>query len=436
MTPCKTPAATLPPEERRCSFKEVELGYTPVQAMTEAERCMDCPEKYCMESCPAHTPVPDFIREIRKGNLEKAYEIIEEANPLADISCRVCPQSIQCESNCTRGIKSEPVAIGRLERFVRDANRERQGTDGKPEPCGKSVAVIGSGPAGLTCALELAKQGVAVTVFEKSLRLGGAMDWGIPSFVLPENLVEELITKLRALSVEFVVGVKLGRDKSLDELCEQYDAVFVATGAEKPVSPVLTSEEINGLMQAADYLEMPEKPKARRVAVFGGGNTAIDAARAAVRTGAERVQLIYRRTEEEMPATKDEVALALEEGVDLIILTSPVAALSERGQLSGIRCNKMVLTAPDYPGGRKNVAPSSESVIIEADLAILALGFENEPFMGVAHDSRGRILVDKLGRTNEDGVYAGGDAVIGASTLMKASASGRAVAKTMLINLY
>lgn len=434
MVPNKTSMAVQPIEARTKNELEVELGYTKEEAMSEAERCLDCPEKYCLEHCPVHTAIPDFIREIREGNFEKAYDIIEESNPLADIASRVCPCSLQCESHCTRGIKSEPVAIGRLERFVRDVNTDRLSNRKLHiTPKDLMVAVVGAGPAGLTCALNLAKESVKVTVFEKSDRLGGAMGWGIPSFVLPKSLPERLIARLEDYGVVFVTGVQLGRDKSLSELQEQYDAVFIATGAGIPVNA--GHGQIDGLMQAADYLAAEQKPKLNKVMVFGGGSTAIDAARAALRTGAGQVRLVYRRTETEMPATKDEIELAKEEGVEFFPLTAPVEFIANDGKLTAVKCEKMELAAPDYPGGRKNSAPTGNYTVYDTDLAVLALGFNNEPVSGLKMDSRNRIIVDKSGLTSERLIYAGGDAVNGPSTLMKASAAGWDAAKAILSRL-
>ncbi|MGI5935690.1 MAG: NAD(P)-dependent oxidoreductase [Oscillospiraceae bacterium] len=435
MTPTKTPMALLPVEKRFASNDEVKLGYTKEQAIAEAQRCMNCPERYCEEHCPAHTAISDFIDQIRKGDFERAWDIIAATNPMAGITSRVCPCEQQCESHCTRGIKSEPVAIGSLERFVCDwhGSKDNNGQSAALPPVGKKVAVIGSGPAGLACAITLARAEVNVTVYEKDDRIGGVLAWGIPSFVLPEHHLENLINELKSWRVEFKNNTELDKDFTLDDVRSQYDAVFLGVGAGKVTGiPFPVDGKVEGVMQADDYLAALEKPQADTVTVFGGGGTAIDAARVALRSGAKRVQLVYRRTEVEIPATRDEIALAKEEGVEFVTLTSPKRIVAEAGRITGVECDCMGLSSPEYPGGRRTVVPSGKTVVLKSDLALFALGFEIEPVDGVASDSLNRITVDDQYRTSIDGVYAGGDVVTGPSTVVKAVAAGRDAARAIL----
>ena len=425
MAPTQTPDAQIPMPERLEGFDEIHLGYTLEQAQAEADRCLNCPDRYCSQHCPAHSYIPEFIAEIRKGDLDAAWELIARTNPMMEISGRVCPYENQCESHCTRAIKCEPVAIGRLERFVADWQRQHHPFDETvPAPNGTTVAIVGSGPAGLSCAASLVRSGTKVTVYEKEDRLGGIPVWGIPAFVLPPIHMERQVQMLHDLGVEFRTGTALGRDITLAELREKYDAVFLATGAGRPAELDIPGRTLAGVVQAEDYLKNPAAYPGRNVAVIGGGNTAIDAARVALRRGADRVQILYRRLAEDMPATRSEQAVAREEGAVLRELTSPVRFLGENGRLTGIECDRMALTKPDYPGGRNNSAPSGERFTEAADLAILALGFGPIPVEGVETDAEGRIVTDAQGATSLDGVYAGGDNVNGASTLMKAVAGG------------
>ena len=433
MTPHKTLMDEQSADTRVSNFNEVGLGYTVEQAMAEAERCMNCPERYCAGRCPAQTDIPRFIENIRAGDFEKAYEIIASANPLAAVSGRVCPYEHQCEGACTRGLRHEPVAIGHLERFVCDKHLLTKGVE-LIYPASKnagSAAVVGSGPAGLCCARVLARAGVSVTVFEKSDRVGGIPAWGIPSFVLPKVLLGDLIGELVTYGVKFKTGTELGRDMTLSDLRSKFDAVFLAVGAGKPVAfPAMDGQP--GVMQAADYLAAQVKPPAARVAVFGDGGTAIDAARTALRTGADEVSLVIWRTEKEIPSTQAELALAGKEGVKIITLASPAKFISEAGKLVGVECDKMAFTAPDYPGGFRNVVPSGQRVVIDADLALIAFGFVNKPVEGVRQDTQNRIIVDEQYLTSADGVFAGGEAVTGPSTVMKSAVAGMAAAESML----
>ena len=429
----KTPSAQLPVWERIRSFDEVDLGYTAEEAMQEAERCLNCPDRWCAQHCPAHNYIPEFIAKVREGDFQAAWELLSLTNPLMEISGRVCPFEQQCESHCTRGIRCEPVAIGKLERFVADWHRKNTGDRAvSPESNGKRVAVVGAGPAGLTCALSLANAGFAVTVYEKSDTLGGVPIWGIPGFVLPEGMMGRLFDQLRELGTKLVLNTELGRDITVEQLRAENDAVFIATGAERPTELNVPGGSL--AIQAKDYLPDKSAATAGRVLVFGGGNTAIDAARTAIRRGAASVSVVYRRTEDEMPATAGEIELAKAEGVRFVELTSPAAFEESEGQIS-VLCDVMELTAPDYPGGRKNTAPSGERRRLACETAILALGFENIPVDGLEADARGRVKVGKDFSTSLDGVYAGGDAVTGAATLMKAAAAGKDAAAAIFARL-
>ena len=435
MSPLKTQMNEQPLESRLSNFDEARLGYTIEQAISEAGRCMNCPERYCADNCPAHTAIPVFIESIRIGDFDRAYEVIASTNPFAAMSSRICPYEHQCESACTRGIKHESVAIGFLERFVCDRQRmKRPKLLYSPSAKKYSAAIVGSGPAGLSCAYVLARAGVPVTVFEKSERPGGALSWGIPSFVLPKMQLGDLVGELVTYGVIFRTGMELGRDITLDDLRSQFDAVFLAVGSGKPVSfPPMEGQP--GVMQAADYLAAKEKPAAARIAVFGDGGTAIDTARTALRSGAEEVYLVIWRTEKEIPSTQTELALAEKEGAKIIMLTSPAAFITESGKLTGVECHKMVFTTPDYPGGFRNVAPSGERVFIGADLAIIAFGFVNKHIDGVQLDPQNRIIVNDRFLTSADGIFAGGEAVTGPSTFIKSAASGLAAGEAILQQL-
>jgi glutamate synthase (NADPH/NADH) small chain len=432
MKPHKTPMAEQSIETRVSNCSEVGLGYTSEQAIAEAERCMNCPERYCAENCPAHTAIPVFIEKIRAGDFEKAYEIIASTNPCAAISSRLCPHERQCEGACTRGIKHEPVAIGRLERFVCDKHRTK-GAEILYPPSKKrgSAAVVGSGPAGLCCARALVRAGVSVTVFEKSDRVGGALSWGIPAFAVPKVLLGDLVGELVTYGVTFKTGMELGRDITLSDLHSTYDAVFLACGAGKPVGfPAMDRQP--GVMQAADYLAAQVKPSAKRVAVFGDGGTAIDTARTALRSGADEVSLVIWRTEKEIPTTQTDLESARTEGAKIMTMLSPAGFISESGKLTGVECHIMTFTTPDYPGGFANVVASGRRVVINTDLAIIAFGFVNKPIEGVALDPRNRIIVDEQYMTSIRGIFAGGESVTGASTFMKSAAAGMSAAEAML----
>lgn len=436
MTPVKTNMPVLDVKNRISSFDEVALGYTPEQAISEAERCMNCPERYCSQHCPAHSYIPEFIAEIRNGDFEAAYQLIARTNSLMGISSRVCPYDRQCESHCTRAIKGQPVAIGWLERFVSGWHDKSFACETNPPiKLDLSVAIVGSGPAGLTCAMSLVRSGIQVTVFERTDRLGGVAAWGIPSFELPPHLLKACIDELKSLGISFQLNKELGKDFTLTQLRESFDAVFLASGACIPVELNIDGSNLSGIVQASYYLANPDSVRGNNVVILGGGNTAVNAARTAVRLGAATVKILYRRTRDQLPSGNDELDMALEEGVELIELISPVRFIGENGSVSALECDIMELAAPNYPGGRANVKPSGKRCRLDADLAILALGFRNEKVEGVELDDKNRIVINKNYSTGIKGVYAGGDAVSGPSTLMKASAAGKDAAANIFADL-
>ena len=437
----KTPMPVQDPAGRIGNFDEVALGYTEDMAAEEAARCLKCPGRYCSESCPAHTPTTEFIAQVRAGNYQAAYELISEKNALPAITGRVCAQEKQCELNCTRGIRGESVSIGRLEYFVADWHAAH----GAPLPCaepnGIPVAVAGSGPAGLACADDLSRRGFVVTLFEAKDFMGGIPVYGIPGFVLPNAVVERKLDELRDRGVEMRTGVKVGTDITVPELCEKYKAVFVATGASKPVLPEVPGEDLPGVYTANDYLaaaNVAGRPIAgRNVVVLGGGNTAVDAARCALRAGAESVTIVYRRSRDEMPARREEIDRALEEGVQLALLAAPAEfKAGSDGRLSSLVCRATELTDPDYPGGRRGIRVTDRTVSFPADVAVLALGFTAEPIPGLRTNDKGCIVVDKdTLAASEEGSYAGGDAVTGAYTLVHAMADGKKAASIIAASL-
>ena len=440
MSMTKTPMPAQPAEERIGNYDEVALGYTSEMAHEEASRCLKCPGRYCSESCPAHVPTTEFIALVRAGDYQAAYERISEKNALPAITGRVCAQEKQCELNCTRGIRGESVSIGRLEAFVADWHAEHGTPLPAAEPNGIAVAVAGSGPAGMACADELSRAGFRVTLYEARPFMGGIPVYGIPGFVLPNAVVERKLRQLEEQGVELVTGVKVGTDITVEELCEKYKAVFVATGAGRPVMPGVPGEDLPGVWTANDYLtaaNVDGKPvRGKNVLVIGGGNTAVDAARCAVRAGAKSVTIVYRRSEEEMPARREEIAHAEEEGVKLCLMAAPAAFLKRFGRLSGLRCEKTALAEPDYPGGRRNIRPTGETFDLKADTVVLALGFTAEPIPGLATNDKGLIVVDKdTLQTSQEGTLAGGDAVTGANTLVHAMAAGKRAAAIIMEKL-
>lgn len=404
------------------------VGYSETEAMEEARRCLDCPVQYCRNGCPIGTPVPEMCRMIRDGDIAGAYEIVAANNALTAMTCRVCPAEKQCEKNCTRGIRGEAVNIAGLEQFVNDWHAaygvKKENT---PVPNGGSVAVVGSGPAGLTCAAELLKAGVSVTIYDSAEKPGGVPRWGIPDFVLPPEITDGILNGVKALGAVFTGGKTLGSNITLEELQKAHKAVFLGLGA-----PVPVDGGFKGAMQAQDLLREAslgrDPVKGRSVAVIGGGDTAIDAVRVAKKLGAESVTLIYRRGAEEMPARREDMEQAEREGVSFLWWAEPV----EIGE-GKLICRRTEPAAPDYPGGRKNaVSVPGSDFEVPAEITVLALGFLNAPVGGVACDKRGRVLADENGRTNVPGVYAGGDTVSGPTTVVRAAAAGKQAALAIL----
>ena len=445
----KNPMPTQTPDERSRNFKEVALGYTREQATDEAQRCLNCKNMPCVSGCPVHIAIPKFIHEVAQGDFEAAYKTLTASSSLPAVCGRVCPQESQCESKCVRGIKGEPVAIGRLERFMADYhNAHSAEKPEKPQSNGHKVAVIGSGPSGLTCAGDLAKLGYDVTVFEALHLAGGVLVYGIPEFRLPKAIVQKEIDTLIDLGVKVETNVVVGRTITIDELMHDYgfEAVFIGSGAGLPKFMNIPGENLKGVYSANEFLTRINLMKAyqpdsatpiqhgRHVAVVGGGNVAMDAARCARRLGAE-VSIIYRRTEAELPARREEVEHAKEEGIEFRFLTNPVAVLgNEQGWVSGIRCQQMELGEPDASGRRRPVAVEGSEHDLPMDCVIMALGTSPNPLIkstteGLETQKWGGIIVEEeTGKTSRDGVYAGGDAVTGAATVILAMGAGKTAA--------
>jgi glutamate synthase (NADPH/NADH) small chain len=445
----------LDPEERRNSFHEVTLGYTEELVCLEAQRCLQGKRPACMQGCPVEINIPAFIAKIREEDYLGAARVLRDKNSLPAISCRVCPQESQCEAKCLLGKKGEACAIGRMARFVTDYERNTgqvQIPEIRPNT-GKKAAIIGSGPAGLTAAGELAKNGVAVTVFEALHALGGVLVYGIPEFRLPKAIVEEEIDYLRQLGVEFKTNYVIGKIETVDGLLgEKYDGVFIGTGAGAPVFLKIPGENLCGVYSANEFLTRNNLMKASRfpeyatpiargkkVVVFGGGNVAMDSARTALRLDAESVTVAYRRTEEEMPARLEEAHHAKEEGVRFQLLTTPLSFLgNEAGWIEAVRCNRMELGEPDASGRRRPIPIEGDILDIEADTAIVAVGNRSNPLIpnttrGLAVNKRGNILADpQTGKTNRKGVWAGGDIVTGSATVILAMGAGRRAALDMI----
>ena len=433
---------------REKNFKEVALGYTAEIAREEANRCLNCKNKPCVSGCPVNIDIPDFIAQIKKGDYEAAYGVISDSSSLPAVCGRVCPQESQCEKHCTLGIKFEPVAIGRLERFVADWHNEHStALPEKPESNGLKVAVIGSGPAGLACAGDLAKKGYQVTIFEALHSAGGVLVYGIPEFRLPKSIVAKEIDTLKALGVDIETDVVIGKTLTIDELFEdEYEAVFVGSGAGLPKFMGIKGESLNGVYSANEFLTRINLMKAykpdshtpircgRKVFVVGGGNVAMDAARCARRLGAD-VSIVYRRTEKELPARKEEIEHAKEEGIEFMFLTSPVEILGdENGNVSGIICREMALSEPDESGRARPIPLYDSDYTIAADCVIMALGTSPNPLIrntteGLETKKWGGIIVnDETGLTSREGVYAGGDAVTGSATVILAMGAGKQAA--------
>ncbi len=448
--------ATMPeqdPDIRNKNFLEVSLGYTEDLAKGEADRCLNCKNKPCVEGCPVNVQIPDFIQLIQEGEFEEAYHKIKETSNLPAICGRVCPQESQCEKYCVRGKKGEAVAIGRLERFAADWYMTNcQPKFDKPAPIGKKVAVIGSGPAGLTCAGDLAKLGYEVTVFEAFHVAGGVLMYGIPQFRLPKELVQQEIDNVRNMGVRIETNMVIGKVLSIDDLkAEGYEAVFIGSGAGLPSFMNMPGENLNGVYSANEFLTRVNLMKAyrfpefdtpvkvgRNVAVVGGGNVAMDAARSAKRLGAENVYIVYRRSEEEMPARLEEVHHAKEEGVIFSLLTNPVRVLgTEDGWVKGMECVSMELGEPDTSGRRRPVEKKGSEHVIDVETVIIAIGQSPNPLIkstteGLATQKWGGIIAEEeTGATSLEGIYAGGDAVTGAATVILAMGAGKKAAKAI-----
>ena len=437
------------PDVRNKNFLEVALGYTEEQALDEAQRCLHCKNKPCVAGCPVGIHIPDFIAKVAEGDFEAAYQIITQQSSLPAVCGRVCPQETQCEQKCVRGIKGEPVGIGRLERFVADwHNKNVCEAPRKPAPNGHKVAVIGSGPSGLTCAGDLAKKGYAVTVFEALHTAGGVLVYGIPEFRLPKGIVQKEIDGLKALGVDVQTNMVIGRVLSIDELLEQgYEAVFIGSGAGLPRFMNIPGENLKGVYSANEFLTRVNLMKAyqpgsdtpiehaKRVAVVGGGNVAMDAARCAKRLGAEEVFIVYRRSEKELPARAEEVEHAKEEGIVFHLLNNPTQILGdENGNVKGMECIRMELGEPDASGRRRPVEVPGSEFTLDVDCVIMAIGTSPNPLIkstteGLETQKWGGIIVnEETGLTSREGVYAGGDAVTGAATVILAMGAGKTAA--------
>ena len=447
----KVPVREQAPKVRATNFDEVCLGYNKEEAMEEASRCLGCKKAKCVEGCPVSIHIPDFIHQVKEGNFEEAYRIISESSALPAICGRVCPQESQCEGKCIRGIKGESVSIGKLERFVADWARENGIKPAAPaEKNGKKVAVIGSGPSGLTCAGDLAKLGYDVTIFEALHEAGGVLVYGIPEFRLPKlDVVAKEVENVKALGVKIETNVIIGRSITIDELMDEegFEAVFIGSGAGLPMFMGIPGETAKGVFSANEYLTRNNLMKAfredydtpivhgKKVAVVGGGNVAMDAARTALRLGAE-VHIVYRRSEAELPARAEEVHHAKEEGIIFDLLTNPTEILvDENDAVAGMKCIRMELGEPDASGRRRPVEIPGSEFVLDVDTVIMSLGTSPNPLIssttiGLDVNKRKCIIADEeTGKTSKDGVYAGGDAVTGAATVILAMGAGKAAAK-------
>lgn len=443
----RNPMPNQEPLVRNKNFKEVALGYDAETAVAEAKRCLNCKHKPCMNGCPVNISIPEFISYVAEGEFEKAYEVISRTSTLPAVCGRVCPQEKQCEAKCVRAIKGDSVSIGRLERFVADyhnANSEIKKSDA--ERNGKKVAVIGSGPSSLTCAGDLAKMGYDVTVFEALHIAGGVLVYGIPEFRLPKAIVAKEVEGLKAAGVDFKTNVVVGKSISIDDIFEEYDAVFIGSGAGLPRFMGIEGENLKGVYSANEFLTRINLMKAytdssrtpvhhgKKVAVVGGGNVAMDAARSAIRLGADKVYIIYRRSLEEIPARAEEVEHAIEETIEFRTLTNPVRIIGDEDKnVCGIECVSMELGEPDESGRRKPFTVKGSEHVIDVDCVIMAIGTSPNPLIkattaGLDVNARGGIVTDEMGRTSREGVFAGGDAVTGAATVIKAMGAGKASA--------
>ena len=445
MTLVKTPMPEQDPQVRARNFKEVALGYTAEMAIEEANRCLGCKNPKCVEGCPVNVRIPEFIKKVQEGDFKAAYEIITSTNALPALSGRVCPQESQCECKCVRGVKGEPVAIGRLERFVADWYRENVNAMPEKTPSnGKKVAVVGSGPAGMTAASDLAKKGYEVTMFEALHTAGGVLVYGIPEFRLPKAIVANEVKKLEAQGVTVMTNMVIGRVLTIDELFEMgYKAVFVGSGAGLPMFMNIPGESLVGVMSANEYLTRTNLMKAyleeydtpiiqsKAVAVVGGGNVAMDAARCAMRLGAEHVYVVYRRGEAEMPARAEEKHHAKEEGIEFKTLCNPVEIVGdENGRVCGMKCIRMELGEPDASGRRRPIEVPGSEFMLDVDTVIMSLGTSPNPLLrtttpGLETNRKGCLIVNEDEMTTRDGVFAGGDAVTGAATVILAMGAGK-----------
>ncbi|MCI5924019.1 MAG: NADPH-dependent glutamate synthase [Oscillospiraceae bacterium] len=440
------------PNIRNRNFEEVALGYTPAQAVDEANRCLNCKNKPCVSGCPVSIDIPAFIARVRESDFEGAYEILTKSSSLPAVCGRVCPQETQCESKCVRGIKGEPVAIGRLERFVADWHMANAaGEAKKPVSNGHKVAVVGAGPSGLTCAGDLQKAGYEVTVFEALHTAGGVLVYGIPEFRLPKAIVQKEVDNLKSLGVKIETNMVIGKVLSVDELFEAgFEAVFIGSGAGLPRFMNIPGENLKGVYSANEFLTRTNLMKAyrddsatpiqhaKKVAVVGGGNVAMDAARCAMRLGAEEVHIVYRRSLEEMPARREEVEHAMEEGVIFDVLTNPTQILGNDHKLvSGMECVKMELGEPDASGRRSPQVIEGSGFTMDVDCVIMAIGTSPNPLIrsttaGLNTNRRGCIIAEEeTGLTSREGIYAGGDAVTGAATVILAMGAGKKAAKAI-----
>ncbi len=452
MSLTKVPMPEQDPNVRNKNFLEVAMGYTEEMAMEEASRCLNCKNKPCVSGCPVNVRIPEFVAKVAEGKFEEAYEIITSTNSLPAISGRVCPQENQCEGKCVRGIKGESVSIGRLERFCADYHMKHSDAKAvKPQSNGKKVAVVGAGPSGLTCAGDLAKKGYEVTVFEAFHTAGGVLVYGIPEFRLPKAIVKKEVENLQDLGVEVKTNMVIGRVLSVDELFEMgYKAIFIGSGAGLPSFMGIEGEDLIGVYSANEYLTRTNLMKAylddydtpiiksKSVAVVGGGNVAMDAARCAKRLGAENVYIVYRRGMEEMPARKEEVHHAMEEGIIFKNLNNPVKILGdENGRVRAMECIEMELGEPDASGRRKPIAKEGSNFELPVDTVIMSIGTSPNPLIrsttpGLDTNKRGCLIVNEYTmQTTREGVYAGGDAVTGAATVILAMGAGKQAAQSI-----
>ncbi|MBO5609733.1 MAG: NADPH-dependent glutamate synthase [Eubacterium sp.] len=446
----KNPMPSQDPNVRNKNFDEVALGYTEEQAIDEAARCLNCKNHPCMDGCPVQISIPEFIQKIVEKDFEGAYQVINRSSSLPAVCGRVCPQERQCESKCVRGIKGEAVGIGRLERFVADwHNQNVTAAPEKPQPNGHKCAVIGCGPSGLACASDLAKKGYDVTIYEALHTPGGVLAYGIPEFRLPKAIVQKEVDGLKALGVKIETNVVIGKSITIDELFDEfgYESVFIGSGAGLPRFMNIPGENLNGVYSANEFLTRINLMKAfkegsstpierpKKAVIVGGGNVAMDAARSAKRLGAD-VTIVYRRSMEELPARKEEVEHAIEEGIVFKLLNNPIEVVGEEGRVKAVRCQEMELSEPDESGRRSPVPVEGKINEIEADCFIVSIGTSPNPLIksttdGLDANNRGCLVADENGATSREGVFAGGDAVTGAATVILAMGAGKKAAAAM-----